>query len=583
MLVNRFTFALFALAYACVGRGAPAAPAAHSHIAVIAPVTACAPAERNYAASLSKHLVRWLAGNGVQADLTDDTSLSSALADRKIVFLVMCSTPSRTQLEALRAYRKNGGRLVSFYSVSPDLASFFGVKLGAYRKRTGSETYSKIVFNRAVAPAEAPTEILQSSANIFTALPVNGKSNVIAAWHDRLGRPTGDAAVLASDVGWWVTHVFLADGDEDAKARFLLACIGASAPGEWNVAQWKKQREDRAAADRALGRAQKKRPGEIHAVWDHSGQGLYPGDWPRTVRELKAAGVSDLFVNVCGAGFAHYPSRVLPPSPVCETEGDQLAACLAAAKGSGIRVHAWMLCFNATRATKNRLAVFSKNKWRLRNAQGVELDYLDPSDPALRDYLLRAVDELAARYDIAGVHLDFVRWYEQIAVTEASPEAMARFRASSPKDASRRALCNWRTRQVTTFVQAARDRLRVRRPSAWLTTAVLGKYPSCVDAVGQDWEAWLDAGLVQYVLPMDYTEDPKRFEEFVKQHARTKAHANRTIAGIGVTANESRLTPAQVIAQIAIARRYGLAGVAFFDLDHTLMKRIFPILSLGMF
>ena len=121
----------------------------------------------------------------------------------------------------------------------------------------------------------------------------------------------------------------------------------------------------------------------------------------------------------------------------------------------------------------------------------------------------------------------------------------------------------------------------MKRPK-WLTAAVYGKYPQCIGSVGQDWESWLDMNLVDYVAPMDYTESPKTFTELVSQHARTKAHARRTIAGIGVTANESRLDANKVIDQINLSRRFGLAGNALFDLDTTLEKRILPYLRLGI-
>jgi len=109
----------------------------------------------------------------------------------------------------------------------------------------------------------------------------------------------------------------------------------------------------------------------------------------------------------------------------------------------------------------------------------------------------------------------------------------------------------------------------------------LGKYPNCVDSVGQDWDSWLNAQLVDYVVPMDYTSSTATFEGYVKQHAALATHARKTIAGIGVTANESRLDARQVIEQINVSRRYGLAGNALFDLDTTLDKDILPYLSMG--
>jgi hypothetical protein len=61
-----------------------------------------------------------------------------------------------------------------------------------------------------------------------------------------------------------------------------------------------------------------------------------------------------------------------------------------------------------------------------------------------------------------------------------------------------------------------------------------------------------------------------------------RKHAHRTICGIGVTANESRLDARKVIDQINIARRYDMAGVALFDLDTTLEKQILPYLRMGI-
>ena len=262
------------------------------------------------------------------------------------------------------------------------------------------------------------------------------------------------------------------------------------------------------------------------------------------------------FVNVAGAGFAHYQSMVLPRSKTFEQEGDQLAACLAAAKGSGIRVHAWVLCFTATRGTPDRLEAFRKRGWRLKTPKGQMTEFLNPADAGVRSHVLAAVDELQARYPaLSGIHLDFVRWGDS---------------AAKPKDAAL---------HVSSFVAEARR--HVKRPR-WLTTAVYGKYPNCINSVGQDWYGWLESGTVDYVVPMDYTESRDVLTSLYAQHAVPKAHARRTIVGIGVTANESRLDARQVIDQINLSRAYGFAGVSLFDLDATLEKSILPYLRLGI-
>ena len=127
---------------------------------------------------------------------------------------------------------------------------------------------------------------------------------------------------------------------------------------------------------------------EIHAVWDHTGRGLYPGNWPRTIRILREAHVTDLFVNVAGADFAHYASSTLPRSKAFSDYGDQMTACLRAAQGSGIRVHAWVICFNATRGVPRQLELFKSRGWRLRDKDGTLTPYLNPANANVRLFAL---------------------------------------------------------------------------------------------------------------------------------------------------------------------------------------------------
>lgn len=510
--------------------------------------------EPGYTTSLANHLKRWLAEESVAAQVVTPAQMSAALAKERLAFLVGFASPTKGELATLRAFRRRGGRLVVFHSSSPELAEMMGVKPVGYRAAAYPGEFSRMDFCAKV-PEGLPGAIRQTSTVLQRARAVEGRSRVIATWSDRRGRSAGEPAWIASGAGYWMTHVLLADGDEDLKARLLGAIVGSVLPGQWSFAAHRARQEAKRQSMLALARRQVPVRGEIHATWDHSGCGLYPGDWPRTMRTLRAARVTDLFVNVAGAGFAHYPSGVLPRSRTFEQEGDQLAACLAAAKGTGMRVHAWIICFSGTRGTPERQELFRRRGWRLKTPKGALTEYLDPSNAAVREYVLSAVDELQSRYPVAGVHLDFVRWGDA---------------AAKPKGAAA---------DVSRFVAEARR--RVKRPK-WLTAAVYGKYPSCVATVGQDWVGWLDAGLVDYVVPMDYTEDPARFEELLRQHAASKSRARRTIVGIGVTANESRLDARQVIGQINLVRRYGLAGESLFDLDVTLEKSILPYLSLGM-
>ena len=507
-----------------------------------------------YYTSLANHVQRWLRNENVPAQVVTPKTMSAALAKERLAFLVGFATPAPAEMQALRAFRARGGKLVVFHSASPALAELMGVKPLGYKAADYPGQWSRMNF-AAQSPAGAPASILQTSTVLQRAAPVQGKGRVIATWSDRTGRSTGDAAWIATGAGYWMTHVLLADGDENLKQQLLGAIVGSVDPKAWSLSAHTARENAKVAALRAYAAKQVPRRGEIHATWDHTGCGLYPGNWPRTMQVLQNARVTDLFVNVAGAGFAHYGSAVLPRSKTFEQEGDQLAACLRAAKGTGIRVHAWLLCFSATRGTPDRLEVFRKRGWRLKTPQGKLTEYLDPANPAVRAYVLSAIDEIQARYGVSGIHLDFVRWGDA---------------AAKPRNASA---------PVTQFVVEARR--RVKRPK-WLTAAVYGKYPNCINTVGQDWDSWLNLNVVDYVVPMDYTEDNAKLIELLAQQGSSRTHAHKTIVGIGVTANESRLDARKVIDQINLARRYEMAGVSLFDLDTTLEKQILPYLMLGI-
>lgn len=507
-----------------------------------------------YYTSLANHLKRWLGHERVAAEVVTPREMSTALAKDRLAFLVGFETLTVSETATLRAFRARGGKLVVFHSAAPVLASLMDVKCVGFKTAPYPGAFSRMDFTPNLLPG-APAAIRQTSTVLQRARPLPGKGRVLATWTDRTGKSTGEPAWIQTAGGFWMTHVLLADGDEDLKAQLVGAIVGSVDPRAWTLSAHNARVEGRRQELRAFALKQIPKKGEIHAVWDHSGCGLYPGNWTRTMRVLQEARVTDLFVNIAGAGFAHYPSTILPRSKTFADEGDQLAKCLAAAKGTGIRVHAWILSFSATRASHEVQSAFAAKGWRLKASNGKLTDYLDPSNPSVRAYVLSAISEIVAMYPVDGVHLDFVRWGDGTMKSPNGAQAIAQF--------------------------VAEARQRVKRPK-WLTTAVYGKYPQCVGSVGQDWEKWLDMNLVDYVVPMDYTDSNIAFAELVAHQGSLSTRAKRTIAGIGVTANESRLDAVGVINQVNLARKFGLAGVALFDLDIVLEKQILPYLKLGL-
>lgn len=337
--------------------------------------------------------------------------------------------------------------------------------------------------------------------------------------------------------------------------------------------------------------AQPVRTNELRAVWDHDAVGWYPGDWDRTCRELKESGINTLFVNVLWAGLAHYPSQVVPSSDTNRRLGDQTRACLEAARKHGLKVHAWKVCWQFENAPAELREQFRTEGRLQQNANGGTVNWLNPALPANREMEIAALEELARQYELDGIHLDYIRYPDsQSCFAPASRQAFERWRGQAVSNwpaevrsgAGRQEYQRWRAGVITDHVREIRQRLKAIKPELQLSAAVWGGYPDTIPSIGQDWGLWLKEGYVDFVCPMNYTEDPFRFSALVQKQLDLPGAAGRVFPGIGITASESQLRPDEVVEQIVTLRRLNAPGFALYDLSQTLRQDILPVLRQGV-
>lgn len=341
---------------------------------------------------------------------------------------------------------------------------------------------------------------------------------------------------------------------------------------------------------RAYALAQESRAGEFRGVWDHSGTGPYPGDWARTCKLLSDSGMNAVFPNFIRNGVAHYKSRVLARSDIFSQYGDQVQKCLNAARKSGIQVHAWKICWRMDSAPRPFLARMREEGRLQQEADGTIVNWLCPSDRRNLDFELAAVKELA-RYRVHGIHLDYNRYRDGrscycAGCRERFEKKLRRKVGSWPADVRKAPLGKeyqaWRCEQTDALVMNAARIVREADDKIRLSAAVFGGYPKCVAGVGQDWARWLKDGYVDFVCPMNYTVQAEKFGTLLKNQISLPNAAGRVIPGIGVTATESKLTPAQTIEQILISRENGVPGYVLFQLGVSVHREILPAMKLGV-
>ncbi len=332
---------------------------------------------------------------------------------------------------------------------------------------------------------------------------------------------------------------------------------------------------------------------EGRAVWNHSGLGAYPGDWDRSAKELAEAGVNMVLPNVAWAGVVHYASEVLPQSKTFTHYGDQLAQCVAAARKYDLEVHVWKITWNLEGAPKGFVEKMRKDGRTQVSATGSPLNWLCPSHPKNVQLELESILEIVTNYNVDGIHLDYIRYPGShacyceechkrfvLATRQQIDEWPAAVLPNTGKYGDR--YIEWRSQQITRLVRLLHKRLREAAPNIKLSVAVFGAYPACVTSIGQDWIAWAKAGYVDFVCPMNYTENTDYFTQLLVNQLALMPKGIAIYPGIGATATNSLLTPDAVVEQVHLSRSLGASGWTIFDYSLDISETVLPTIRMGI-
>jgi uncharacterized lipoprotein YddW (UPF0748 family) len=360
-----------------------------------------------------------------------------------------------------------------------------------------------------------------------------------------------------------------------------------------------------------------KAAGEVRALWVLRTSLTSPSAIDEMVRSARENGFNTLLVQVRGRGDAYYSSALEPRAADLPREPltfDPLQHALAAARAASLGVHAWVnvnLVSSAVDLPLARTHIVLRHpswlmvpreladdlarvkpespayvgrlaRWTRAQSDAIEGLYASPAVPAAAAHAEAVVRDIARRYAVDGIHLDYARYPS--ARFDYSPAAIAQFRAAlrpglsaavrqeldarsrddvlAYPDALPDAWKAFRVGRMTALMERLRAAVKSVRPDALVTMAAAPDIQDAYDQKFQDWRGWLRAGLVDAVVPMAYTPEPGRFAEQITA-ARDVAGGTRVWAGIGAY----RLTATQTVENIRTARRIGTAGIVLFSYD----------------
>lgn len=333
--------------------------------------------------------------------------------------------------------------------------------------------------------------------------------------------------------------------------------------------------------------------GELRGVWVTRWTFSRTADIERIVDDVASANLNAIFMQVRGTADAYYGSTLEPwARGLSGTLGmdpgwDPLQEMITRAHARGIQVHAWINTFTAWTGTTPptestpRHAILSHPEWLCTDANGAamppsssEYQFFSPGNGDARAHIAAVAAEIAARYAIDGVHLDYVRYpgpsYSHDPASEAD-YAIARGGVPNLTWA------DFQRSRVTALVADVKRRLAAERPAAILTVAAWPIYRnrwswSAVskgfDDYYQDSHAWAERGLVDALCPMTYwpMTSPKGertdWATLIDDHlAATRAGGRHLFAAVSADHDAD-----EVLRQIDYARRSGARGLMFFEL-----------------
>jgi len=316
------------------------------------------------------------------------------------------------------------------------------------------------------------------------------------------------------------------------------------------------------------------RPDEVRAVWVTRWDYASADDVRRAIANVRRLGADTVLFQVRGAADAFYRSQL---EPWAEELGgadpgfDPLAVAVEAARAEGVKLHAYGNVFPVWKgrtAPRARSHLWNAHRdWVCvsrtgeRQSLGDHYVVLNPAHPAARAHLVAVFADIARRYAVDGIHLDYVRYLS----TDYSYDGVSlrRFAAdtgTSPERAPAQ-WDQWRRDQVTDTVRAIVAACRAARPRLVVSAAVWRTPEQGHDRYLQDVPRWYRQGLLDWAFPMIYARDTDTFRRDLGTHLGAPGTV-RVLPGIGAYLHEA--DPAECARQVEAARAAGATGFALF-------------------
>jgi len=356
---------------------------------------------------------------------------------------------------------------------------------------------------------------------------------------------------------------------------------------------------------------------ETRALWVKRNTMVSPESVRALVARAKENGFTDLIVQVRGRGDAYYESSLEPRAEELSGQPvsfDPLSLTIDEAHRYGIKIHAWINIYvvadiDAMPRSRDHL-IYKHPEWVMVprgvaaelydkppdndaylnrileysrvNRHELEGLFVSPAHPEVKENLFKIWTDIASRYEVDGLHFDYVRYpnpqydYSRVSIdrfrdemdkrmSDDERQVLASQFQNDPLAYAKKyplAYAQFQRNQVTELVERIYKGVKKIKPHAVISAAVFANEDDAARSRFQDWKEWLRMGCLDVVCPMAYTNDTETFRQQMLG-AMNHASGKRVWGGIGAFKQPVE----SAIEKIRVTRELGAQGFILFSYE----------------
>lgn len=283
--------------------------------------------------------------------------------------------------------------------------------------------------------------------------------------------------------------------------------------------------------------------------------------------------VADLFVR--NTFMAN--SDLMPIASSAQEGLDPLGYLIEKAHAAGLEVHPWFCVTYRDRHFR---------KW-LRETHGADIDMVDQHGKAIelgadvhrpeyRQFVVDLMVGVARRYEVDGIHLDYIRSMGQCFCDDCRKEFADQF-GKPLTEATEDQWIRWQRQAIGDIVHRTAEGVRQVRPHAIMSAAVFSNMSGGATQ-GQDPAGWARHGWMDIIIPMDYRMQTLEVRTNERQFLNALDDDSKLVTGLSLYMRSDRKVmsrpPELVREQIELVRRMGIHGYCLFAYGHLSQQQL---------